>query len=98
MMRKIGIIVAMDVEFELVRELLTGERETKSRGLRFVEGKVDNVEVILMKCGMGKVCSAVGAVELIRNYAPDVIVNTGVAGGIDPLTQVMDVVVGENMV
>ena len=36
--------------------------------------------------------------ELIQRYAPDIIVNTGVAGGIDPLTQVMDIVVGENMV
>lgn len=36
--------------------------------------------------------------EMIQRYTPDIIVNTGVAGGIDPLTQVMDIVVGENMV
>ena len=39
-----------------------------------------------------------GTVLLIRDYVPDVIINTGVAGGIDPLTRVMDIVVGKQMV
>ena len=43
-------------------------------------------------------CAAVGTMEMIQRYSPNVIVNTGVAGGIDPLTEVMDIVVGENMV
>lgn len=97
-MRRIGIIVAMTSEYGLVKSLLEQTKDEFVHGLLFTEGRIGNVEVILAKSGIGKVCAAVGAMEMIQRYAPDVIVNTGVAGGIDPLTQVMDIVVGENMV
>ena len=94
-MRRIGIIVAMTSEYGLVKSLLEQTKDEFVHGLLFTEGRIGNVEVILAKSGIGKVCAAVGAMEMIQRYAPDVIVNTGVAGGIDPLTQVMDIVVGE---
>ena len=97
-MRRIGIIVAMTSEYGLVKSLLEQTKDEFVHGLLFTEGRIGNVEVILAKSGIGKVCAAVGTMEMIQRYAPDVIVNTGVAGGIDPLTQVMDIVVGENMV
>ena len=97
-MKKIGIIVAMTSEYGLVKSLLDGGKERLVRGIPFIEGRMGEVDVVLAKSGIGKVCAAVGTVEMIRQYAPEVIVNTGVAGGIDPLTQVMDIVIGENMV
>ena len=92
-MRRIGIIVAMTSEYGLVKSLMEQAKEVPVRGLLFTEGQIGNVEVVLVKSGIGKVCAAVGTMELIQRYAPDIIVNTGVAGGIDPLTQVMDIVV-----
>lgn len=97
-MRRIGIIVAMTSEYGLVKSLLDQGKECAVRGIPFTEGKIGSVEVVLAKSGIGKVCAAVGTMEMIQRYAPDVIVNTGVAGGIDSLTEVMDIVVGENMV
>ena len=97
-MRRIGIIVAMTSEYGLVKSLLDQGKECAVRGIPFTEGKIGNVEVVLAKSGIGKVCAAVGTMEMIQRYSPNVIVNTGVAGGIDPLTEVMDIVVGENMV
>lgn len=88
----------MTSEYGLVKSLLEQTKEEPVRGLLFTEGHIGDVEVVLAKCGIGKVCAAVGTMEMIQRYAPDIIVNTGVAGGIDPLTQVMDIVVGENMV
>ena len=88
----------MTSEYGLVKSLLEQTKEESVCGLLFTEGHIGNVEVILVKSGIGKVCAAVGTMEMIQHYAPDIIVNTGVAGGIDPLTQVMDIVVGENMV
>ena len=90
--------MAMTSEYGLVKSLLEQTKEESVRGFLFTEGHIGNVEVILVKSGIGKVCAAVGTMEMIQRYAPDIIVNTGVAGGIDPLTQVMDIVVGENMV
>ena len=51
-----------------------------------------------MQCGIGKVNAAAGAVEMIRNFAPDCIISTGVAGGIDSCLNVMDVVVSSRIV
>ena len=48
----------------------------------------------MQKCGIGKVNAAIGAVEMIDNYAPDLIISTGVAGGADVNMEVTDVVVG----
>ena len=47
---------------------------------------------------IGKVNAAAGTVELIRNFQPDCIISTGVAGGIDSELNVMDVVVSRNIV
>lgn len=77
----------MDSEFRLVENLLGGSR-----------GTVGGNEVLLRKCGMGKVNAAIGAVEFIAGEAPDCIVSTGVAGGLSPELKPMDVVVAEEVV
>ena len=97
-MGKIGIIVAMTTEFNLVNALLEERLERNVNGFSFVEGKLDGKEVVLAKSGIGKVCAAVGISEMIRAYSPVRIVNTGVAGGIDRSLQVMDIVVGDRTV
>lgn len=50
-------------------------------------------DIVLQKCGIGKVNSAVGAVEMIKGYKPDLIISSGCAGGADKELNVMDVVV-----
>lgn len=51
-------------------------------------------DIVLQKCGIGKVNSAIGAVEMIRDHRPDIIISSGCAGGADKSLNVMDVVVG----
>lgn len=50
--------------------------------------------VVVEKCGIGKVNAALGAVEMIRRHRPDVIVSSGCAGGNGDDIHVQDVVVG----
>ena len=38
-------------------------------------------DVLVQKCGIGKVNAAVGAAEMIRTWKPDVIISSGCAGG-----------------
>jgi len=97
-MTTIGIIVAMTSEFEFVSEILQNRQESSINGFCFVAGNLEDKNIILLKSGIGKVCSALGAVEMIKNFAPDYIINSGIAGGIDIKTQVMDVVVGAEIV
>ena len=90
----IGIINAMQKEHEQLVALLQ-DRKTEKRGrFSFTTGSCKGRTIVLMQSGIGKVNAAVGAVELIHQYEPDVLVNTGVAGGIDKSLRVMDVVAG----
>ena len=61
-------------------------------------GGIGRNEAVLAETGIGKVNAAVGAVELIRDWRPDCLVSTGVAGGIDASLGVMDVAVGAEVV
>lgn len=97
-MKKIGFIVAMDKEFAQLRTLLDASHEESHHNKTFVIGTLHGLEVIMQQCGIGKVNSAVGAVELIDGYHPDLIVSTGCAGGADTGLNVMDVVVASECV
>lgn len=94
----IGIIVAMGAEFRLVEALLTEKQNKEVHGFHFLMGKLGSREIVLMQVGIGKVCAAVGTVEMLSNFTPECILNTGVAGGIDAALRVMDIVVGKEVV
>ena len=95
---KIGIITAMSSEQKQVEQLLANKKEYVEGPFQYTEGTIQNNTVILMKCGIGKVNAAAGTVELIRNFHPDCIISTGVAGGIGSGLKVMDVVAGSQIV
>ncbi|MBQ3698923.1 MAG: 5'-methylthioadenosine/S-adenosylhomocysteine nucleosidase [Prevotella sp.] len=46
------------------------------------------------KCGIGKVNAALGAQRMINDFHPDVIINSGCAGGNGDDVQIQDVIVG----
>lgn len=50
--------------------------------------------VVVEKCGIGKVNAALGVADMIRRHRPDVIVSSGCAGGNGDDIHVQDVVVG----
>lgn len=62
------------------------------------EGMVGNNNIVLHKCGIGKVNAAVGTTQFLVEHHPDCVVSTGVAGGIDHKLQVMDVVAASETV
>ena len=55
-------------------------------------GKQDNI--VVRASGIGKVNAAVAAYKLIAEEKVDAIINTGCAGGVDPLVKIGDVVIG----
>lgn len=83
---KIGVIVAMDSEYERLSSLL-GET-----------GLLGDNEIVLRRCGIGKVNSALGADALIREEHPDCIISSGVAGGLAPQVKTLDVVAATSTV
>lgn len=88
----------MDKEFAELRTLLDEARAERLGHSDFVIGRMGATEIIMQQCGIGKVNSAVGAVELIDHYAPDLVISTGVAGGADVALNPLDVVVATECV
>ena len=95
---KIGIIAAMASEREQLARLVKGMR-TEQHGLfEYTVGRLGGDTLYIMECGIGKVNAAVGASELMAHMQPDVVVSTGVAGGIDENAGVMEVVAASEVV
>ncbi len=70
----------MDIEYRQMRDAIGGDT-----------GRLGDNEIVLWQCGIGKVNAAVGTMRLIQEHHPDAILSTGLAGGIDPQMNVMDV-------
>ena len=83
----------MDKEFAQLQTLATDKKEETIGGRTFVHGRVGENDVVMQKCGIGKVNAAIGAAEMIAAYKPDLVISTGVAGGADTSLEVCEVVV-----
>ena len=94
-MKRIAVVVAMDKEFSLLEDLLQDKKDVALSGFRLATGRVADKEVILMKSGIGKVAAATGINLIKYEYAPQALINSGVAGGMDRSLEVGDVVAGD---
>ncbi|MBM6775034.1 5'-methylthioadenosine/adenosylhomocysteine nucleosidase [Olsenella profusa] len=80
---RIGIIGAMDVEVELLREQLADAQVTHASGMEFCSGRLGEKDVVVVKCGVGKVNAAVCAQALADRFGVTHLINTGIAGSLD---------------
>lgn len=97
-MKKVGIIFAMKEELDALKKYLELEKEYEIFNLKFYEGKISNVDVVLVQSGIGKVNAARTTQILIDNIQVDYIFNIGVAGGLDQSLSVGDIVIGEKLI
>ena len=65
--------------------------------LRQLKSLFEGADVIVSKCGIGKVNAALGAQKMINEFHPDVIVSSGCAGGNGDEVEVQDVVVSAEL-
>ena len=94
---KIGIIVAMGKELNLLLPLIEDHSTITLNDIAFHTGCIGRHEITAMQCGIGKVNAAIGTLTLIENFHPDLIINTGVAGGAGSIAGILDVVVAEKI-
>src|SRR5690606_220 len=66
-------------------------------GCEFIEGKIGKHDVILVKSGIGKVNAAIATTLLIQQYDPDVVLNTGSAGGFAESLEVGTIVISDEV-
>lgn len=94
---KIAILGAMDEEIALLKDQLTQLQEQQLHHLHCYLGELSGHQVIVLKCGIGKVASAVATTLVIEKFAPDAVINTGSAGGFDARLEVGDLVIGDSL-
>lgn len=92
---KIAIISAMEKERNLIVPMLQNRKEDIVNGVKVTFGKIGNHEVTVAKCGIGKVNAAVNSYKIITHFKPDLLLNTGVAGGASLTTDIGDILVAD---
>lgn len=97
-MKKIGIITALIEELEVIKELMINIRTIKKYNLEIFCGNINQQEVVLVKCGVGKVNAARTTQILIDEFDIEYIVNVGVAGSLNNNLDIGDIVIGEKLV
>lgn len=97
-MNRIGIIGAMDEEVDILVELMNIEETIEKASLKFYKGTLEGKEIVLVRCGIGKVNSALCAQILISEFDVDAVVNTGVAGALHSDLGVYDIVISTDAI
>ena len=78
----IGIIGAMQTEVKTLLSALTDKKETVLAGSHFYSGKLGSADAVIVMCGIGKVAAAICTQAMIDAFHPELLINTGVAGGV----------------
>ena len=79
---KLGIIGAMSIEIEALKERMSDTRAVEKAGMTFHEGLLEGVSAVLVVGGVGKVNAAMCAQILCDGFGVTHIINTGVAGSL----------------
>ena len=95
---KIGIIGAMDVEVNLLKEAANISRRVIEADMEFCEGRIDSKDVVIVKCGMGKVNAGICAQILIDLFDVSHVINTGTSGSLSTDLKIGDVVIAVDAV
>lgn len=89
----IGIIGAMDQEVSILKEEMEVSAIETRASMDFYVGKLLGREVVIVKCGVGKVNAAVCTQILADCYHVAAVINTGVAGSLRAEINIGDIVV-----
>ena len=93
-----GIIGAMDHEIQTFLKDLENKKEENKYGLTFYLGKLKKYEVVIVKCGVGKVNAGRTTQILISEYSPKYIINTGIGGGLNNQLNIGDIVISTDLI
>jgi adenosylhomocysteine nucleosidase len=93
---KIAIIAAMTKELRLLLHLIEDQATVSINDTTFHTGKIAGHEVVALRSGIGKVNAAIATLTLIENFHPDLVINTGVAGGTGA-ANILDVVIPDRI-
>lgn len=88
---KVLLIVAMESELNGFLSKLDYETSLVL-GLKVYKSKVNNVDLFIAKSEVGKVNAATLTTSLILKLKPNYVINAGIAGGLNPSINLLDVI------
>lgn len=97
-MKKIGIIGAMEEEVKELTSMLINRKESTVAGLSFNEGIIEGKNVVIVECGIAKVNAAMCTQILISEYKVNAVINTGVAGALYEELDINDIVISTDAI
>ena len=95
-MTKLGIIGAMTIEIETLKEQMENMQLSCHAGMEFCEGMLEGLPVVVVQCGVGKVNAAMCTQILCSCYGVTHLVNTGIAGSLCADLDIGDLVVSRD--
>ena len=95
---KTGIIGAMESEVQGLLVSLQEEKCVEKASMVFHQGKIHGSQVVVVKCGVGKVNAALCAQILIDEFQVTHVINTGAAGSLNEELNIGDVVISRDVV
>ena len=96
-MTRLAIVGAMHEEIAALRPCLADLRTERRAGRDFHLGRLDGHDVILVRCGVGKVAAATTTAVLLDAFDASALLFTGVAGGLGDGVRVGDIVVATTL-
>lgn len=97
-MNNIGIILAMQEELNEILNIMEEKKEREIYNVIFYEGKINKSNIVVVKCGVGKVNAARTTQILIDKFKVEYIINLGSAGALDSNLNIGDIVIAEKLV
>lgn len=97
-MNKVGIIVAMKEELEEIIKIMEDIEKKEIYEISFINGKIENNEVVVVESGVGKVNAARTTQILIDKLNIKTVINVGSAGALNPFLDIGDIVIGEKLI
>lgn len=94
----IGILCALDREIEELLNELEGAQHRALCGCDYATGTLRGQEVVLCRCGVGKVNAAVCAQTMLLTWNVKLVINSGVAGALCEPFEIGDICVATDMV
>lgn len=92
-MNRTGIIGAMELEVEALKEKMEQVTVTKKALMEFHQGILNGKEVVVVRSGIGKVNAGVCTQILVDDFGIDAVINTGIAGSLKAEINIGDIVV-----
>lgn len=97
-MSKIGIIGAMELEVDTLKTRMTVASRTTKAGMEFFEGTLGQTQVVVVRCGIGKVNAAMCVQILVDLFQVTHVINTGVAGSLNAVLDIGDIVISRDVI